>query len=115
MVCEALCAEEVRAKLGVNATGVPFNSVMAVELNADRLTNPKVNSGALAMTSLAPGATDEEKWNFISGGLSRFAGHALDLNEEVYASASATNHRNRALARLLWSYDRLLLRSGGDN
>jgi glutaminase len=107
LVCEALGAELVRAKLGVNATGLPFNSVMAVELNADHLTNPMVNAGAMATTSLAPGATAAEKWDFIAGGLSRFAGHPLQLNEEVYASASATNHRNRALAQLLWSYDRL--------
>ena len=54
-----------------------------------------------------PGATAEEKWRFIHDGLSRFAGRALALNDEVYASASATNHRNQGIARLLWSYDRL--------
>jgi glutaminase len=107
LVCEALGAEEVRAKLGANATGLPFNSVMAVELNADRLTNPMVNSGALATTSLAPGATEKERWRFIHGGLSRFAGHPLEVNAEVYASATATNHRNHGIARLLQSYDRL--------
>jgi glutaminase len=107
LVCQALGAEEVRSLLGVNGTGLPFNSVMAVELNAERLTNPMVNSGALATTSLAPGATAEEKWRFIHEGLSRFAGRTLALNEEVYASASATNHRNQGIARLLQSYDRL--------
>ena len=101
LVCQALGAEEARAKLGVNATGLPFNSVMAIELNAERLTNPMVNSGALATTSLAPGATAEEKWRFIHDGLSRFAGRTLALNDEVYASASATNHRNQGIARLL--------------
>ena len=80
---------------------------MAIELNAERLTNPMVNSGALATTSLVPGATVEEKWRFIHEGLSRFAGRTLALNDEVYASASATNHRNQGIARLLWSYDRL--------
>jgi glutaminase len=107
LVCQALGAEEARSKLGVNGTGLPFNSVMAIELNAERLTNPMVNSGALATTSLAPGATTEEKWRFIHEGLSRFAGRTLAVDEEVYASASATNHRNQGIARLLWSYDRL--------
>jgi glutaminase len=107
LVCQALGAQEVRDKLGVNSTGLPFNSVMAIELNPDRLTNPMVNSGALATTSLAPGATVAEKWRFIHEGLSRFAGRTLELNDEVYASASATNHRNQGIARLLQSYDRL--------
>jgi glutaminase len=107
LVCQALGAAETRERLGVNATGLPFNSVMAVELNVDRRTNPMVNSGALATTSLAPGATVNEKWQFIHDGLSRFAGHTLALNEAVYASASATNDRNQGIARLLQSYDRL--------
>lgn len=107
LVCSALGADEARARLGANATGLPFNSVMAIELHPDRLTNPMVNSGALATTSLVPGATAEEKWRAIAEGLSRFAGRTLALNDEVYASASASNARNQALARLMASYDRL--------
>lgn len=107
LVVQAIGAEQAQAKIGVNSTGLPFNSVMAVELNADRLTNPMVNSGALATTSLVPGATVDDKWHFLHDGLSRFAGRTLALNDEVYASASATNHRNQAIARLMWSYGRL--------
>jgi glutaminase len=107
LVCQAIGAEQARQKLGVNSTGLPFNSLMALELSPDRLTNPMVNSGAIATTSLAPGATAEAKWQFIHAGLSRFAGHELSLNEEVYASAAASNQRNQAIARLLDSYDRL--------
>ena len=54
-----------------------------------------------------PPASEQEKWKFIHDGLSRFAGRSLPLNEEVYASASATNFRNRGMARLLQSYDRI--------
>ena len=50
------------AKLGVNATGMPFDSVMGVELNADRTMNPMVNAGAMATTSLVPGASAQEKF-----------------------------------------------------
>ncbi|HEY7030480.1 MAG TPA: glutaminase A [Thermomicrobiales bacterium] len=107
LVAQAIGAEEARAKLGVNPTGLPFNSIMAVELNADRLSNPMVNSGALATTSLAPGNTAAEKWLFIHEGLSRFAGRTLEVDDAVYASASATNYRNQGIARLLQSYDRL--------
>ena len=107
LVCEAIGATEARAKLGVNATGLPFNSIMAIELQPSRLTNPMVNSGAIAAVTLVPGETAEAKWRFIHEGLSRFAGRTLNLNEEVYASASATNHRNRAIARIMYDYSRL--------
>jgi glutaminase len=66
-----------------------------------------VNAGAIAATSLIPGRTADAKWRIIRDGLSRFAGRALALNQKVYASASATNHRNHAIARLLQSYGRL--------
>lgn len=95
LVCERLGPDAVRDRVGVNPTGLPFNSVEAVERSPDGRTNPMVNSGAIVTTSLAPG------WDFIHRGLSRFAGRELALDEEVYASASATNSRNQAIARLL--------------
>lgn len=107
LVCQALGAGQARQKLGVNSTGLPFNSLLAVELSPSRLTNPMVNPGAIAATSLVPGESAEEKWQFIQRGLSRFAGRELALNEEVYASASASNQRNQVIARLLQSYGRL--------
>jgi glutaminase len=66
-----------------------------------------VNAGAIATTSLAPGATGEQRWRFLHDGLARFAGRPLPLDEEVYASASATNHRNRGIANLLESRGRI--------
>jgi glutaminase len=107
LVCNALGSQETRERLGVNATGLPFNSIIGVEIGADHRTNPMVNSGALATTSLVPGDNAEAKWTFIQDGLSHFAGRDLAVNEEVYASALATNQRNRAIAQLLESYGRL--------
>jgi glutaminase len=109
LVCELLGPDEVREKVGVNATGRAFNSVEGVERGDDGRTNPMVNSGAIATTSLVPGASLAEKWQFIHDGLSRFAGRKLPLNGEVYASASATNFRNHSLARMLQSYGRVYM------
>ena len=107
LVCEQLGRDELRRLIGVNATGLPFNSIEAVERSGDGRTNPMVNPGAIAVTSLVPGADAEERWRFIHEGLSGFAGRELALDDEVYRSASETNHRNQSLARLLQSYDRL--------
>jgi len=107
LACELLGPAEARAKLGVNATGLPFNSLAAVELTGDGRTNPMVNAGAIATTSLAPGQTLEDRWRFLQEGLSRFAGRELSLDAEVYSSAMATNWRNQSIARLLRSFERL--------
>src|ERR1700734_3753592 len=86
LVCHSLGHEEARRKLGVDSTGLPFNSVMAIELNADRTMNPLVNAGAMATTSLIPGTTAEEKFDAIVTGMSRFAGRRLVMDDEVYES-----------------------------
>jgi glutaminase len=99
--------DAMRDKVGANATGRAFNSLAGVEANPDGRTNPMVNSGAIATTSLAPGTGGRAKWDFIYEGLCRFASRRLPLNEEVYASASQTNHRNRGIANLLYAYHRI--------
>lgn len=107
LVCQEIGAEKARELIGANATGLAFNSLAAVERSADGRTNPMVNAGAIATTSLVPGSTLNSKWQFIHRGLSSFAGRELPLNEEVYVSASETNHRNQAIARLLHSFNRV--------
>jgi glutaminase len=107
LVCQAIGAAAARDRLGVNATGQPFNSVMAIELSDDRTMNPMVNAGAIATTSLVPGNTAEAKWACIVDGLSRFAGRTLVVDDDVYRSEAANNGRNEGIAHLLHSYDRL--------
>jgi glutaminase len=109
LVCGEIGVEEARQKLGVNATGMAFNSLAGIERSPDGRSNPMVNSGAIATTSLVPGGNLEARWKFIHDGLSRFAGRKLPLNDEVYASASATNFRNQAIARMLQSYGRIYI------
>jgi glutaminase len=107
LVCELIGPDVARERLGVNGTGLPFNSLYAVERSADGRTNPMVNAGAIATASLAAGDAVENRWHFIRDGLSRVAGRELSLDPEVYASAWSTNSRNQSIARLLESFDRV--------
>ncbi|WP_460945287.1 glutaminase A [Okibacterium endophyticum] len=107
LVCQEYGHEVVKERVGVNNTGLSFNSVMALELNDGHPMNPMVNAGAIATTALMPGATPAEQWELIRTGLSAFAGRQLTMDGVVYASEMATNARNKALARLLESYGRL--------
>lgn len=107
LLCDAVGHDEVHDIVGVNSTGASFNSIVAIELNDGHPGNPMVNAGAIATTALMPGGTAQEKWSAVVDGLSRFAGRELRVDEEVYRSESATNHRNRAIAQLLESHGRL--------
>lgn len=107
LVCDALGHRRMQELVGVNSTGLPFNSVVAVEQNRDRTANPMVNAGAIAVTSLVAGQGVAEKWARVRAGLSAFAGRDLALDEAVHASEAATNDRNRGIAHLLQGYGRM--------
>ncbi|WP_105255582.1 glutaminase A [Pseudoalteromonas sp. T1lg75] len=99
-------AEAIRDKIGVNATGLPFNSVAAIELNEARSVNPLVNAGAMATVSLINGDTGEQKWQAISAWYAQFATAKLGVLEDIYRSESGSNGHNLAIAELLKSYGR---------
>ena len=99
--------EVIVEKIGVEPTGLPFNSVTAVEELKTRSVNPLVNAGAIASVSLIKAANADDRWKKILECYGQFAGEKLSLNEEVYQSESATNQHNRGIAELLFSYDRL--------
>jgi glutaminase len=107
LVCDRVGVDEMHDLVGANATGRAFNSLAAVEASPDGRTNPMVNSGAIATTSLTPGESSEEKWRWLREGLSRFAGRDLALNDDVFESASQTNHRNQGIAHLLQTEGRI--------
>ncbi|MEI6224269.1 MAG: glutaminase A [Deltaproteobacteria bacterium] len=106
-VLETAGAKAVLDKLGVDATGQVFNSILAIEQHQGKEMNPFVNPGAIAATSLVAGKTAEEKWARILAIHEAFAGRKLDIDEEVFQSEAATNERNQAIAKLMHAYGRL--------
>lgn len=102
-----LGAKTVFEKIGSEPTGRPFNSPEAVVDMPTHTGNPFVNAGAIATTSLIPGANEDEKWNKILDFYSKAAGERLKLIDEVYKSEAATNTGNKALSYLLAKYDRI--------
>ncbi|SMO57127.1 L-glutaminase [Flavobacterium nitrogenifigens] len=94
-------------KIGVNATGLPFNSIVAVEMHKGDKINPLVNPGAIATTSLIRGNDSIAKWKDIQKIQSDFAGRQLSMNRPVYISEASDNLRNQAIAHLLLAYNRI--------
>lgn len=102
-VLEEMGKEKFRAKIGSNASGEPFNSVLALELHKERPDNPFDNAGAIAAVSLLDAKSPDERWSHIISTYNLFAGRELRINEEVYKSESATNAHNRGISWLLES------------
>lgn len=107
LVMEAVGAQEMLKKVGADPTGLPFNSVMALELHRGKPLSSLVNAGAMATVSLLPAASADEKWQKILDGYSQFAGHRLEVMDAVYTSETATNSHNKGIAWLMSSYGTL--------
>ena len=99
--------EAVREKIGVEPTGLPFNSKIAIEIYESRSGNPLVNAGAIAAVSLVDADSEEQRWNLVHDNIEGFAGEELPVLEEVYKSEYETAWSNRAIANLLYNYERL--------
>jgi len=100
-------AQVIADKIGVEPTGLPFNSIMATQLYKPVSVNPLVNSGAIASVSLVKAKNSEERFNKIMDFFQQLAGDKLTVIEDVYKSEAATNQRNRAHAYILFVNDRI--------
>jgi glutaminase len=100
--------QAIHEKIGVEPTGLPFNSRMAIELYPEqRSVNPMVNAGAIAAVSLVQATSEQDRWNKIIDNFNGYAGTTLTVLEEVYDSEYETAFGNRAIANLLFNYGRL--------
>ena len=89
---------------GVDATGMRFNSIVAIEQRKGHEMNPLVNPGAITTTSMVGGANANEVWQRIMETYNGFAGRNLSVLNDVYQSEAATNQRNQAIAALMFAY-----------
>jgi glutaminase len=101
--------EAIVKTIGVDATGMRFNSIIAVEIAQKVLggpeINPLVNPGAITATSMVKGKNRADVWNSILNFHSEFAGRPLKVDEEVFRSEAATNQRNQAIGALMYAYE----------
>lgn len=99
----------IEKRIGVDPTGMRFNSLVAVEFAQKVLggpeINPLVNPGAITATSMVAGADRAAIWKNILDFYSAFAGRPLSVNQEVFKSESDTNQRNQAIGYLMYAYE----------
>lgn len=108
LILRQLGPEAVRQKIGADATGLPFNSIMAIILENHSPSTPLVNAGAISACSLVTPAGDADaKWAAIIGMFEDLCGSPAPLIDELYRSESATNFDNRSIAWLLKDYGRI--------
>ena len=107
LVMQEQGAEAIKEKIGVEPTGLKFNSILATQIIPQVSVNPLVNSGAIASVSMVKAASADERFNKILGFFDELAGAKLSVIDSVYKSEAATNQRNRAHGYILAASERI--------
>ena len=99
-------AQAVQARVGVEATGKPFDAINGGEHALDsRHINPMVNMGAIVMCTMIHGGTYEERFQRLLALTGQLTGDPeVGVDQAVYLSEKSHGSKNRALAYLLKSY-----------
>jgi len=102
--------DSIAKRIGVDATGARFNSIIAIEgvrsvvgTGAPEM-NALVNPGAISSTSMVTGSTADAVWAKIIGIHNDFAARQLSVLQDVYKSESDSNQRNQAIGALMYAY-----------
>jgi glutaminase len=93
------------ARIGVEPSGDPFNSLVQLEHEHGLPRNPFINAGAIAVADrlLSCGQGKAELLALMSS----LCGEAITFDDEVAASEAATGFRNHALANFMKSFGKL--------
>lgn len=95
--------EVVRSRVGVEATGKPFDAINVGDQKLDsKNLNPMVNMGAIMLGTLIKGDTYLEKFERVLALTRTLAGNPdIHIDEAVYQSEKSWGNKNRALAYML--------------
>jgi glutaminase len=102
--------DAIEKRIGVDATGARFNSIIAIEAVRGVIgtgapeMNPLVNPGAISATSMVTGGSADAVWKKIIGFHNDAAGRELRVLQDVYKSEADTNQRNQAIGALMLAY-----------
>ncbi|MGL5615437.1 MAG: glutaminase A [Sarcina sp.] len=97
-------------KIGIEPTHFAFNSILNMEIrNSKKPTNPFINAGAIAVTSLIKGDTAEEKITRLINFIKKLANNDdIEVNETLYLSEKNTGDQNRSLAFYMKAHEMII-------
>lgn len=99
-----LLGDALWERVGREASGNPFNSLVQLEYENGHPRNPFINAGALVVTDCIIQDNHNPLIDLLDFVRLCSANPHIDFDNEVASSEKATGHRNAALANFLKSY-----------
>lgn len=103
---EEFGVDELFKWVKVEPSGDDFASITRLEQFGPKPSNPMLNAGAIALCSHIPGVS-EQKFAWLESWVERLFHCKLRINPLVFTSEKRTGDRNRSLAYLMKSRDKL--------
>ena len=99
--------EAVFDKIGTEPTHFAFNSILNMEIReSSKPTNPFINAGAIAVTSMIKGSSVEERVDRILKFMRKLSNNDdIYVNDELFLSEKETGNINRSLAYYMEGHD----------
>lgn len=91
--------DEVFGRIGMEATGDPFNSILKLEITTENVFNPLINAGAIVTANIIHKNNSFDE--LLAFARQLCADPGMRLNEAVYQSERGHGARNRSLAYML--------------
>lgn len=102
-----LAGASIWERVGREASGTAFNSLIQLEYEQGLPRNPFINAGALVIADIILSHVDDPKVTYLSF-LQQLTGVASVKNSKtIYKAEIQSGHRNRALANLLKDFGNL--------
>lgn len=103
---EEFGGEKLLEWVKVEPSGDDFASITRLEQFGPKPSNPMLNSGAITLCSRIPGV-GEQQFAWLEFWVQKLFNQRLSINPMVFASEKRTGDRNRSIAYLLKSRDKL--------
>ncbi len=100
----SLCGEDLWNRVGVEPSGMPFNSLIQLEMEKGKPRNPLINSGALVITDIILSNLKDAETKYIKFIRELCGNDTIDYNMDVANSEYETGYLNIAIANILKHY-----------
>lgn len=99
--------EQVYARVGVEPSGDPFNSLVQLEHEQGFPRNPLINAGAIVISDILVSTLDQPRAQLLDFVRRLSNNPLLNFDQAVVESEKKTGYRNYAMANFLKSFNRL--------
>lgn len=101
------CSQSMHARVGMEPSGDPFNSLVQLEYENGIPRNPFINAGAIVVADMLVSEYKKNTYGEMIKYIEKLNTHSVQLDEEVYLSEKKSGFRNYSMINMMKSYNNI--------